>query len=194
MEHTHPSQEARADLQEAEALASAFADNTSIVGAKRITNCLRTMAAELTLLRSQQPVQDERCPFCGSESLTYICDTRAMSCDGCGTIGPAAENDDYHEALRLWSARLSAPQAEASDEVIALAEALEVRRILEAIKTVAAIHPPDDMPTPYQSAWQGACEEIFYQATGCQWHMDEDEDRFNRVAAPPTQQGDSNER
>ncbi len=64
------------------------------------------------------------------------------------------------------------------DEVLALAEALETRRILEQIKEVALLHPLADMPTEFQSAWQTCCEEIFYRATGCQWHMDEDESRF----------------
>lgn len=70
--------------------------------------------------------------------------------------------------------------AEFTDQAIELAGAMEVRRILEAIKTIAQVHPADDMPTPYQAAWQSCCEEIFYQATNEQWHMDEDADRFKR--------------
>lgn len=67
------------------------------------------------------------------------------------------------------------------DEVLALAEALETRRILEEIKQVAALHPLSDMPTAFQTAWQTCCEEIFYRATGCQWHMEEDESRFRAM-------------
>lgn len=70
-----------------------------------------------------------------------------------------------------------------SDKIIELAEALQVRRILEEVKKVAAIYPAADMPTPFQSAWQQCCEEIFYRATGEQWHMDEDADRFARRRA-----------
>lgn len=69
------------------------------------------------------------------------------------------------------------------DQIIELTEALQVRRILEEIKKVAAIHPAADMPTPFQSAWHGACEEIFYRATGEQWHMDEDAEKFSRRPA-----------
>lgn len=71
------------------------------------------------------------------------------------------------------------------DEVIELAEAMQVRRILEEIKAVAAIHPPEAQPTPFQAAWQACCEEIFYRATGCRWHMDEDARRFARAANDP---------
>jgi len=72
------------------------------------------------------------------------------------------------------------------DEVLALAGALEVRRILEEIKKVAEIYPADDMPTPFQSAWQGCCQEIFHRATGGAWHMDEDAEKFkhNRPSQP----------
>lgn len=66
------------------------------------------------------------------------------------------------------------------DQVIELACALEVRRILEEIKKVAVIHPCADMPTPFQSAWQTCCEEIFFRATGEKWNMGEDADRFGR--------------
>jgi hypothetical protein len=80
------------------------------------------------------------------------------------------------------------PAEATSDQIIELAGALEIRRILEAIKDVAKLCPADDMPTPFQSAWQGCCEEIFYRATGYQWHMDEDETKFHRAAQPPTPQ------
>jgi len=69
------------------------------------------------------------------------------------------------------------------DQIIELSEALQVRRILEQIKEVAALHPAADMPTPYQAAWQACCEEIFYRATGEQWHMDEDTEKFCRRPA-----------
>lgn len=68
------------------------------------------------------------------------------------------------------------------DEIIAVAEALQVRRILEEIKEVASLHPADEMPTPFQSAWQQCCEEIFFRATGGEWHMGDDERRFSRAA------------
>lgn len=69
------------------------------------------------------------------------------------------------------------------DQIIELSEALQVRRILEEVKKVAAIHPAADMPTPFQAAWQQCCEEIFFRATGEEWHMDEDADRFARRPA-----------
>jgi hypothetical protein len=71
------------------------------------------------------------------------------------------------------------------DEVIELAEAMQVRRILEEIKAVAELHPLDVLPTPYQAAWRACCEEIFYRATGGRWHMDEDARRFTRAANDP---------
>lgn len=70
---------------------------------------------------------------------------------------------------------VAAPTAD--DEAVELAAALEIRAILEQIKEVAAVYPVDDMPTPFQSAWRGCCEEIFYRATGRQWHMDDDDGR-----------------
>lgn len=88
--------------------------------------------------------------------------------------------DKAADALR--AALQDAPISATDDEVLALAVALETRRILEHIKVVAATQPIDEMPTPYQSAWHGACEEIFYRATGQQWHMDEDATRFDRAA------------
>ena len=69
------------------------------------------------------------------------------------------------------------------DQIIELSEALQVRHILEEVKKVAAIHPATDMPTPFQAAWQQCCEEIFFRATGEEWHMDEDADRFARRPA-----------
>lgn len=69
------------------------------------------------------------------------------------------------------------------DQIIELCEALQVRRILEEVKKVAAIYPAADMPTPFQAAWQQCCEEIFFRATGEEWHMDEDADRFVRRPA-----------
>ena len=83
-----------------------------------------------------------------------------------------------------WQAARSADTSGAPDQIIELAEALQVRHILEEIKKVVAIHPAAEMPTPFQAAWQSCCEEIFYRATGCQWHMDEDATRFGREAAP----------
>lgn len=61
------------------------------------------------------------------------------------------------------------------DEVIELTAALEIRAILEQIKQVAATVHAATLPTPFQAAWQGCCEEIFFRATGKQWHMDEDD-------------------
>lgn len=69
-----------------------------------------------------------------------------------------------------------------TDDLIDLAGALEVRRILEEIKKVAGMFPLDDMPTPFQAAWQQCCEELFFRATGEQWHLDEDAERFARAA------------
>jgi hypothetical protein len=96
---------------------------------------------------------------------------------------------EYHRvttrwAWMAWQAARSADTSGAPDQVIELAEALQVRHILEEIKKVVAIHPAAEMPTPFQAAWQSCCEEIFYRATGCQWHMDEDATRFGREAAP----------
>lgn len=87
-------------------------------------------------------------------------------------------------AIYAAGAARSADTSGAPDQVIELAEALQVRHILEEIKKVVAIHPAAEMPTPFQAAWQSCCEEIFYRATGCQWHMDEDATRFGREAAP----------
>jgi hypothetical protein len=60
-------------------------------------------------------------------------------------------------------------------EMCELAGALEIRRILEEIKQVAALYGSS---SPFASGWQNACEEIFFRATGCKWHMDEDAERF----------------
>jgi hypothetical protein len=85
----------------------------------------------------------------------------------------------------VWQGAVASARARDAtpDQVIDLAEALQVRRILEEIKKVAALHPADDVPTMYQAAWQACCEEIFYRATGEQWHMDEDAGKFMRRAA-----------
>lgn len=91
-------------------------------------------------------------------------------------------HDDPRKALEQIEVLALGAQVQTKDEVIALAEALETRRILEEIKAVATLHPLDDMPTPHQSAWRACCEEIFYRATGCQWHMDEDARKFTRAA------------
>ena len=56
-----------------------------------------------------------------------------------------------------------------------------MRRILEAIKEVANLRPANDKII-FDAAWQLCCEEIFYRATGCRWHMDEDAERFSRAA------------
>ena len=64
------------------------------------------------------------------------------------------------------------------DQIIELTQALEIRRILEEIKEAASIMPQSDMPTQFASGWHEACAEIFYRATGCQWHMDEDDEKF----------------
>ena len=77
-----------------------------------------------------------------------------------------------------WARRDAAP-----DEVIELTAALEIRAILEQIKEVAATVHAATLPTPFQAAWQGCCEEIFYRATGKQWHMDED-DASRKVEGP----------
>ena len=80
-------------------------------------------------------------------------------------------------AAALRSALTQQAEGATQDEIIELVAALEIRAILEHIKTVAAIYPVDDMPTPFQSAWRGCCEEIFFLATGCQWHMSQDDGR-----------------
>lgn len=85
------------------------------------------------------------------------------------------------EQMRAY-ARAAVAAQEPSDTIIELAEALQVRRILEDIKAVAKLHQAGDMPTPFQAAWQTCCEEIFYRATGEQWHMDEDAAKFARAA------------
>lgn len=83
------------------------------------------------------------------------------------------------------SVRLADPARDITqDEVIELAEALQVRAILEEIKSVAKLHKSDEIPTPFQAAWQQCCEEIFFRATGCQWHMDEDDARFGHKSKP----------
>lgn len=88
----------------------------------------------------------------------------------------ASYTADQMRAYALADRQARAAQADQCAEVAA---ALEIRAILEQIKEVAALHPADDMPTPFQSAWQLCCEEIFYRATGQQWHMDEDDGRRN---------------
>lgn len=81
------------------------------------------------------------------------------------------------QGWRVRSALTQQAEGATQDEIIELVAALEIRAILEHIKTVAAIYPVDDMPTPFQSAWRGCCEEIFFLATGCQWHMSQDDGR-----------------
>lgn len=94
---------------------------------------------------------------------------------------PEHEREDLFNTAQLKAAILADRQARAAqaDQCAEVAAALEIRAILEQIKEVAALHPADDMPTPFQSAWQLCCEEIFYRATGQQWHMDEDDGRRN---------------
>lgn len=88
---------------------------------------------------------------------------------------PSEQHWEGWTARRIVDALYAQPVSAApSDQVIELAEALQVRRILEAIKAVAALHPAADLPTPFQAAWAACCEEIFYRATGEQWNMDED--------------------
>lgn len=87
---------------------------------------------------------------------------------------PSSYTDGNAHVLRA-AARAAEPAQAPSDDAVDLAAALEIRAILEQIKEVATIYPPDDMPTPFQSAWRSCCEEIFYRATGCQWHFDEDD-------------------
>ena len=65
-----------------------------------------------------------------------------------------------------------------NNQAIELAGAMEIRRILEEIKAVAALQPLDAAPTPYQAAWRGCCEEMFFRATGNRWHMEDDFGRF----------------
>jgi hypothetical protein len=106
----------------------------------------------------------------------------------CGDPAPiAVYTADQMRAYALAARASAAPavQPVTSDEIIEFAEAMQVRRILEEIKKVAAIHPADDMPTAFQAAWQTCCEEIFFRATGDQWHMDEDERKFARAANDP---------
>lgn len=91
------------------------------------------------------------------------------------------------EAIAAWNRRAQpAAPAATVDELIELSAALEKRRILEEIKKVAELRPADDMPTPFQAAWQQCCEEIFYRATGEQWHMDEDASKFTKNHAAAT--------
>jgi hypothetical protein len=95
--------------------------------------------------------------------------------------------DGYKEVelSLMWQAWQAAHdranQPAATDEVIDVAVALEIRRVLEEVKSVSAIHPCADMPTPFQSGYQQACEEIFYRVTGQRWHMDEDAAKFAHV-------------
>ena len=97
------------------------------------------------------------------------------------TSATCAEWDAWQAAAASVRERDATP-----DQIIELSEALQVRRILEEVKKVAAIHPAGDMPTPFQAAWQQCCDEIFFRATGEEWHMDEDADRFaRRPAAAP---------
>jgi hypothetical protein len=97
---------------------------------------------------------------------------------------------ELHARLRAAVTPTAEPPAQGAtqDEAVDLAAALEIRAILEQIKEVAAIHRAGDMPTPFQSAWQTCCEEIFYRATGCQWHMEEDDGLRRIEGETPGQQ------
>jgi hypothetical protein len=60
-----------------------------------------------------------------------------------------------------------------SDEVIELAAALEQQRAYKIVADVAAlpIGTPGDMPTPFQSGYQLACEEIEHRLRTEQWQV-----------------------
>ena len=65
------------------------------------------------------------------------------------TSATCAEWDAWQAAAASVRERDATP-----DQIIELSEALQVRRILEEVKKVAAIHPAADMPTQFQAAWQ----------------------------------------
>lgn len=86
--------------------------------------------------------------------------------------------------------QISSVMAEPTDdEVIDVAVALERRRILEEIKKAAALYPLDDMPTPFQSAWRGCCEELWFRTTEGDSYFDV-ENCTSPLIAPPSQVGD----
>ena len=70
---------------------------------------------------------------------------------------------------------MSAPIEPTEDQVIEIAQALEQRRALTIVETVAAlpVGGADEIsPTPFQAGYQQACEEIAYRLrteawTGC---------------------------
>lgn len=195
MEQTHPSQEAQADLREAEALASAFADNTSIVGAKRITNCLRTMAAELAILRSQQPVS--RNAYAVLQQLVdfqHFYGKNALDPEG------MPGNEVYRPMLQAivvaatqaLAARLSAPQAVGwlpmnSAPLDGTRVRLHVRHAgWWAAKKVSDIE---------SERWEAIVEAewIDFNGGGWTWNgMAGTPVGWQPLPAPPTQQGDSN--
>lgn len=81
-------------------------------------------------------------------------------------------------ALWKFADLIGADADRKNNQAIDLAGAMEIRRILEEIKAVAALQPLDATPTPYQAAWLACCEEIFFRATGNRWHMEDDFGRF----------------
>lgn len=81
-------------------------------------------------------------------------------------------------ALETFADLIRADDDRKNNQAIELAGAMEIRRILEEIKAVAALQPFDASPTPYQAAWRGCCEEMFFRATGNHWHMEDDFGRF----------------
>lgn len=83
-------------------------------------------------------------------------------------------------ALETFAGLVGADADRKNNQAIELAAAMEIRRFLEEIKAVAALQPLDAAPTPYQAAWRGCCEEMFFRATGNRWHMEEDSGRFFR--------------
>ena len=83
-------------------------------------------------------------------------------------------------ALETFADLIRADADRKNNQAIDLTGAMEIRRVLEEIKAVAALQPLDASPTPYQAAWRGCCEEVFFRATGNRWHMEEDSGRFFR--------------
>lgn len=81
-------------------------------------------------------------------------------------------------ALETFADLIRADDDRKNNQAIELAGAMEIRRILEEIKAVAALQPFDASPTPYHAAWRGCCEEMFFRATGNHWHMEDDFGRF----------------
>lgn len=58
-------------------------------------------------------------------------------------------------ALETFAGLVGADADRKNSQAIEPAAAMEIRRILEEIKAVAALQPLDAAPTPYQAAWRG---------------------------------------